>query len=62
MTTTMTEMREIDRDEMAGVDGGNYIAPGPTCPPIPFPPPHAVGPAWPPPLPAPIPDRGPLPW
>jgi hypothetical protein len=22
MTTTMTEIREIDRDEMAGVDGG----------------------------------------
>jgi hypothetical protein len=23
MTTTMTELREIDRDEMAGVDGGH---------------------------------------
>ncbi len=25
MITTMTEMREIDRDEMAGVDGGHLI-------------------------------------
>jgi hypothetical protein len=51
MTTTMTEMREIDRDEMAGVDGGflgddhqgfklsNPIAPGWWPYPLPFHPP-----------------------
>jgi hypothetical protein len=32
MMTTVTEIREIDRDEMAGVDGGQ-LAPGYTLPP-----------------------------
>jgi hypothetical protein len=35
MATTMTEIRAIDRDEMAGVDGGYYVDPSnpPFCPP-----------------------------
>jgi hypothetical protein len=54
MTTTMTEIREVDRGEMAGVDGGNYT---------PFPPIGLPGP-WPPgpsPYPHPGPNPGPFP-
>jgi hypothetical protein len=37
MTTTMTELREVDRDEMARVDGGVRVDPG-FIPPSPAPP------------------------
>ena len=37
MTTTMTELREVDRDEMASVDGGVRVDPG-FMPPSPLPP------------------------
>jgi hypothetical protein len=34
MTTTMTEIREVDRDEIACVEGGGYdVGPFPICPP-----------------------------
>jgi hypothetical protein len=37
MTTTMTELREVDRDELACVDGGVRVDPG-FIPPSPLPP------------------------
>jgi hypothetical protein len=52
MMATITEIREIDWDEMAGVNGGDYVDPSnpPFCPPYmwpyryPLPPPIVLPP------------------